>query len=315
MKNFKFFLVLLLILSLVLAGCSNDIKTVPTTNDKIKVVATIYPVYEFARQVGGDRIQVEMLLVPGAEPHDWEPTPQDIIKIKSAKMFLYHGAGLEPVTRLLTKEVLGDVKAVEISQGVDLIKKNEDSDNHDKVANDDNHNHGMDVHTWLDPVIAQQEVATIAKAFIELDPQHKDYYQQNAQRYSMELAKLDQDYKAVLDNVKRRDIVTSHTAFGYLAKRYNLHQIGIMGLSPDSEPTPDKMIQVIEFCRKNNVRYIFSEPLVSPKLANAIARDTGASILVLNPLENLTIEDLKQGKNYLTVMHENLVNLEKALRE
>lgn len=314
MNFLKTGLIMTLLMSIVLVGCANQTKPIQSSADKLKITTTVYPIYEFARQVGGDKVEVKTLVAPGAEPHDWEPTAQDIIKIKSSKLFLYHGAGLEPIDKLLSKEVLGDVIAVEVSKGITLLS-GEDAvkDDHSGHGNKDGHHHQTDVHTWLDPVLAQQEVAVIAQALSDNDPTNKDYYEKNAARFSRELAQLDKDYQIALDSVKRRNIVTSHTAFGYLTKRYNLKQVGIMGLSPDSEPTPERMAQVVNFCRNNEVKYIFVETLVSQKLASTIANETGAELLVLNPLENLTEKDKQEGKNYMIVMRENLANLEKAL--
>ncbi len=312
--------VLLAVVAVIITGCSvSQPNSAKKSAEKIKVITTAYPVYEFARQVGGDKTEVTMLIPPGAEPHDWEPKPKELAQLRSAKLFLYHGAGLEPLEKLLAKEVIGDTVAVEVSKGISPLSGNhadEDEENdHDKNNNDHHHhNHGTDAHMWLDPVLAQQEVNNIAEALSGVDPQNAEYYRQNAARYNAELAKLDEEYRVALKNTARRDIITSHEAFGYLAKRYDLQQIGIMGLAPDSEPTPDKMAKVIKFCREHNVKYIFFETLVSPKLSETIARETGAGLLVLNPLESLSEDEIKQGKNYVSVMRDNLANLKQALQ-
>ncbi len=308
------------VLALGLVGCGNRVNGGQTVSSKVKVITTIYPVYEFTQHVGGDKVEVTMLVPPGAEPHDWEPTVNDLLQIKTAKLFLYHGAGMEPVAKLLTKDVLGNAKAVEVSKGNPLLVLNED-DGETEAAEEQlksNHNghedeHG-DTHVWLDPVYAQQEVNQIAKALADVDPQNREYYLNNAMQYNKELAQLDAEYKKGLAATTRRDIITSHAAFGYLANRYNLQQVGIMGLSPDSEPTPERMGKVVMFCREHNVKYIFFETMVSPKLAETIASETGAGLLVLNPVESLTAEEAKQGKNYLIIMRENLANLQKALQ-
>lgn len=300
-----------------LAGCGNRTGNTPTSGEKIKIVATMYPVYEFAKQVGKDKVAVTMLVPPGAEPHDWEPTPKDLAQIRTAKLFLYHGANLEPVDKLLSKEVLGNAKAVEISKGIPLLTKTEEDkgdESKEQQEGHDGHHSNTDTHVWLDPVYAQQEIDTIAAALAEIDPQNKDYYQQNARQYNSELEKLNQEYQTALTNVPHRDIITSHSAFGYLAKRYNLQQVGIMGLNPDTEPTPDKMAKVVTFCRDHGVKYIFFETVVNPKLSRTIAKETGADLLVLNPVESLSEEEMKQGKNYLSIMRENLSNLQKALQ-
>jgi len=292
---------------ILLVGCGSNKAKVATPDGapKIKVVATVYPVYEFVKQVGGDKTDVVMLIPPGAEPHDWEPTAKDITRIKEAKIFAYHGSGFEPVEKLLTKDVLGTTVPVEVSKGVSkLVESHED----------DKHGHEGDSHMWLDPLSAQQEVNNILAALTAADEKNAAYYKENAGKFNKQLADLDQEYKKTLGNIVRKDIITSHEAFGYLATRYGLHQVGIMGLSPDAEPTPDKMAEITNFCREHKVKYIFFETLASPKLAQTIAKETGAELLVLNPIENLTEEEMKQGKNYLSIMKENLVNLEKALK-
>lgn len=299
-----------LLLAVALTGCGGNKAATPAEGKKIKVIATIYPVYEFAKQVGGDKIDVSMLIPPGAEPHDWEPTAKELGKIKTAKLFLYHGAGLEPVDKLLQKEVLGEAKAVEVSKDIHKLSGHEEAGHEDKHK----HEHEFDAHVWLDPVLAQQEVTKIAEALAEADAANAAYYKANAEAYNKQLAELDQEYKKSLAGIVRKEIVTSHTAFGYLAQRYELKQLGIMGLSPDSEPTPEKMAEITKFCREHKVKYIFAETIANSKLADTLAKEAGAQILVLNPLENLTDEELKQGKTYISVMRDNLVQLEKALK-
>lgn len=314
-----YFLISILLIALLLAaGCGNKVQSTPTpaAGDKVKVIATIYPVYEFARQVGGDKVDIAMLIPPGAEPHDWEPTAKDLIKIKSAKVFLYNGAGLEPVDKLLHKDVLGNAVAVEVSKSIPLLKGIDEDHDHEGLKSDkeaDAQHQQVDPHVWLDPEYAKVEVNNIAQALSQADPANSEFYRANAERYNAELAKLHGEFQSGLANIARRDIVTTHAAFQYLAKRYNLNQTPIMGMAPDAEPTPDKMASVVKFCRENKVTTIFFEALVSPKLAETIARETGAKLLVLNPIDGLTEEDLKQGKDYLSIMRQNLANLKQAL--
>lgn len=306
----------IVVLALVLlAGCGGNKEKNgdPAGTPKIKIVATVYPVYEFVKQVGGDKVDVVMLIPPGAEPHDWEPTAKDITRIKDAKVFAYHGSGFEPVEKLLTKDVLGTTLPVQVSKGVTKLPVNSEEEK-TGAHTESKHEHEGDSHMWLDPIAAQQEVNNILAALVAVDAPNAAYYKENAEKFNKQLIELDQDYKKTLSNLSSKDIITSHEAFGYLAARYGLHQVGIMGLSPDAEPTPDKMAEITKFCREHKVKYIFFETLASPKLAQTIAKETGAELLVLNPVENLTDEELKQGKTYLTIMRENLVNLEKALK-
>jgi zinc transport system substrate-binding protein len=302
---------LLLLLMIMLGGCgSKDAKE--NAAPGIKVLTTVYPVYEIARQVGGDKVSVEMLLPPGAEPHDWEPTAKDLAKLKSAKIFLYHGAGLEPTDKLLTKDVLGETKAVEVSSGLNRLTK-EHAD-----ENEAGHNHSSDAaedpHLWLDPANAKLEVKTIAAALAAVDPANATYYQQRAEQYNAELTKLDEEYRNTLAKTARKELVTTHSAFAYLAKEYGLTQVGIMGLSPEAEPTMEKLREVAAFCREHQVKVIFFESQANPKVAATIAKETGAQAVQLNPLESLTESEMKEGKNYLSVMRDNLSKLHNALQ-
>lgn len=291
----------LLCLAVWSAGCSLPRReTPPAAGERVLVMATIFPVYDFARQVGGDRVEVRLMVPPGAEPHDWEPTPQDLAALSQAKVFIYSGAGLEPwVNKVLSGNLRKDAVVVEASQGVDLYTA---PDGH------------TDPHVWLDPDNARKMVNNIRDGLVAADAAHKTEYEQNAAAYVKQLIGLDAAYRDALAHVARRDFVTSHAAFGYLARRYGLNQIPIMGLAPDAEPTPETMAGIVRLVREQGIKYIFFETLVSPKLSQTIARETGASTLVLNPLEGLSPQEMAQGKNYLTVMHDNLVNLVRALQ-
>lgn len=311
-KKWSIALILLVVVFL-MAGCGGTKSAAPEGAKKIKIVATMYPVYEFVKQVGGDKVDVVMLIPPGAEPHDWEPTAKDIIQIKDAKIFAYHGIGFEPVEKLLTKDVLGNALPLEITKDVTKLPTS-----HEDEEEEHGHGHGedhkYDPHTWLDPVSVQQEVNTIAQALASVDEKNAEVYKKNAETYNKKLADLDEKYKKTLTGMTNKEIVTSHKAFAYLANRYGFEQLGIMGISPDAEPTPDKMAKITEFCREHKVKYIFFETLTSPKLAQTIAKETGAQLLVLNPIESLTEQETKEGKDYIAIMNENLVNLEKALK-
>lgn len=301
-KTVVLFIMFLMLVGLLTACGSNpDRKTATESAKKLAVVASVYPVYEFAKQVGGDKLDLIMLVPPGAEPHDWEPKAKDLTRIKSAQVFLYHGAGLEPWIDKLVSGKPDGIKGVQVSKDIPILASGAE--------------HGSDAHIWLDPVFAQQEVRTITAALTAADPANGVYYQANAERYIAELVHLDNEYREGLARSPRRDIVTTHAAFGYLAKRYALDQTAIMGLSPDAEPAPDKMASVVRLVRERQVHYIFFETLVSPKLADTIARETGAQTLVLNPVEGLTAEEEKAGANYLSLMRGNLQNLQKALAQ
>lgn len=172
-----------------------------------------------------------------------------------------------------------------------------------------------DPHIWLDPVLAKEMARRIYDAVAAADPDNKSYYEENFNELAAKLNELDKSYRENLANVNRKEFITSHAAFGYMAKRYGLVQIPISGLSPQEEPSPKKMAELAELCRQKNIKYIFFETLVSPKLSEILAQEVGAKTLVLNPIGGLTYEEIKAGKDYFSIMQENLENLKKALSE
>ncbi len=315
---------------LALVGCG---QTPQENQGKLQVVTTVYPVYDVVKKVAGDQADVTLLVPPGAEPHDWEPTASDLKKIGQAKVFFYNGAGLEPTDQILKKEITRDATVVELSQGLDLLKLQDDddhdhdhdhdADHHDEDHHDEDHHDedhhaeghhhhhhgGVDPHVWLDPQNVMKEAAVVADALAKADPTHADAYRANAKKYQDELAALDKDMDAALSSLANKNLVVSHEAFGYLAARYGLTQIGIMGVDADAEPTPDRMAQLVEFIREHDVRTIYSEELVNPRLAEAIAAETGAVVRVLNPIEGLTAAQEKAGYDYIKLQRENLTTL------
>ena len=328
MKTKLIFFILMLLSVVWLGGCGQK-TAVPSENasaPKIKVLASVYPVYEFVKQVGGEKVDVSLLVPAGAEPHEWEPSAKDLIQVKNAKLFFYHGANFEHwIGKVTAQDVLGSTTAIEISKNIELMAGSPHS--HDHHANEeDKHGHEekqkaeqetgeVDPHVWLDPVLAQKEVNNVAEALAAADPENAAYYRANAARYNGELQKLHEEYQTSLQNVKKRTIITSHAAFGYLAARYHLEQVAIMGLSPDAEPTPEKMTDIVNLCRERQVSYIFAETIVSPKVAETLAKEAGAKVLLLHPVDALTPDEIKQGKNYLLLMRENLANLKMALEQ
>ncbi|MCG0239150.1 MAG: metal ABC transporter substrate-binding protein [Firmicutes bacterium] len=276
-----------------------------TGRERLKVVTSVYPLYFFTRTVGGDRVEVVSLVPPGAEPHGWEPRASDLKILNSARVFVYNGAGLEPwVDRVLKSLDNKELITVDTSAGLPLLTG----------SGEDGHESGdYDPHIWLDPVLAQEQVKRIAAALAQADPAGKDTYEANAQALIAELAALDREYQA-LSACPRREIVVTHAFFGYPARRYGLVQVPIVAsLSPEAEPTPKQMAELVRLVRERNVRSIFVETLVSDRVGRVLAQETGAQVLVLNPIEGLTPEEEAQGKDYLALMRENLANLRKAL--
>jgi len=283
---------------------------------KIKVVTTIFPLFDFARQVGGERVAVEMLLPAGAEPHTWEPSPRDIARLYDARVFIYNGAGMEPwADRLKGELTKKGVLVVEAAAGLATLQETEGAGEGEGAGAWEASGRvpGADPHVWLDPVLAGEMVEKIAAALAEADPAGRETYFARAKDYGRRLEDLDAGYRQALSGFAGRKIVVSHAAFGYLARRYGLEQVGITGLVPDAEPDPRKMKEVAEICRRENVRYVFFEPPVSPRLAEAVAREAGARTLPLYPLASLAPDQAAAGTGYIELMKENLASLKTAL--
>lgn len=311
---FSFCTLFLVAFALVLSGCA---KKEETNNQVMQVVATTYPVYDVAKAVGGDHVKVNLLVSPGTEPHDWEPTVDNLKTIGNAKIFLYSGAGLEPVEKITAKDVVKNSKVIDMSKTPDLSLLTVESTPHEEHEhNGHEHEHkagDIDPHYWLDPTNLMKEASYLAKVYGEADPANKEYYENNAKAYIEKLTALDNEFKewrASKPNVQT--LVVTHEAFSYLAHRYNLKQLGMMGIEPDAEPTPEHLANIIEFVKKNNIQAIFSEELISKKVAETIAKETGAKIYLLNPVEGLTNDQMEKGENYITVMKANLETLKKA---
>lgn len=289
----------IVVVSLVaLAISRND--TNYTASNKVSVVASFYPLYDFAQQVGGDKVQVSNITPAGAEPHDYEPAPQDLVKAQRAQVFVYNGGTFEPWVDKFTKDYTG--VAVAASTGI-ALQNTTDEDGHA----------AKDPHFWLDPVLAEQIVRNIRDGLSKADPTNAPFYTKNAAAYIKQLQELDAAYKVALAHCTQDTVITSHEAFSYVARQYNFKTLAITGVSPDQEPSSAKMAELATLAKHKNIKYIFFESLVSPRLAATIAQEAGAQTLVFDPLEGLTEQAQQQGKNYITVQYENITALRTAL--
>jgi len=304
MRNNKLFFIIVGVILIVLVGYLLNVglfkkSTVQEpTNTKLQVSSSFYPLYYFASEIGKDKTHVINITPAGVEPHDYDPTPQDIARIQESNVLIYNGAGFEP----WLDKIKGDFNKttlVDTSAEVQLEESKEES--------------GKDPHIWLSPILAKSQVNKIVEGFITVDTKNKSLYEKNGDDLKQKIDELDKKYKEGLRSCKQKSFVTSHAAFGYLAREYNLTQVPISGLSPDEEPSPAELVKVTKFAKENNVKYIFFETLVSPKLAETIAKEISAQTLVLDPVEGLSDDDIAQGKNYFTVMESNLKNLQIAL--
>jgi zinc transport system substrate-binding protein len=313
--------IILIILVLIIAAAGvfflsqNQTKQASQANGN-QVAASFYPLYFFASEIGKEKASVFSVTPNGIEPHDYDPKPQDIIKIQQSKMLLVNGAGFEPWLAKIEPELKSkNVLIVDTTNGLEL-QHGEEHEEHagEETATEAAHEEEpLDPHVWLSPVLAKEQVTRITNGYVQVDPQNKAFYEANANALQARLDGLHAKYQAGLQNCQTRDFVTSHAAFSYLANTYNLNQMPISGISPDEEPSTAQLAEISDYVQEHNIGYIFFETLVSPALAQTIANETGAQTLVLDPIEGIPDDEMKQGKNYFTVMEANLSNLQTAL--
>jgi zinc transport system substrate-binding protein len=313
MRVIKGFALLLLVVSLLLApsACTKKDPEAPGSG-KIVVVTTLFPLYDFARNVAGDKASVSLLLPPGTEPHSFEPRPKDIARINNADLFIYTGPFMEPwAGRVLNGIDRSHTIAVDASSGITLQAPK--SAGHDHGHGDKDHNSGQhryDPHIWLDFVNAQKMVDTIAQALSRKDPAHATLFSENAAAYKAKLADLDRRYKERLDRCATKAFVHGgHYAFGYLANRYGLVYISAYEGSPNAEPTPRRLAYLKGAIQKNDLKSLFYEELITPRIAETLSRETGASLLKLHGAHNISRDDLERGVTFISLMEENLNNL------
>ena len=271
-------------------------------SSEIQVLTSFYPLYEFTKQVGQDKVIVSTLVPPGIEPHDWEPTISELQRIHNADLIVINGIGFENWIHDVDT-VNSDVIVVDTSKGISVM----DYDEHEIISEHDEHSSG-DPHIWLNPVMAKIQVQNIADALASIDPQNEKFYRQNAQSYQEKLDLLDSKIKSELASCNK-DFISFHNAFSYFAKQYGLNQHSIVNFNePSVGPSPKTLETVIHFAKKYNVNVIFSEELIDPRPAQIIANEINGKVLVLSP-----IEVIDENSDYILRMEKNLSNLKEAL--
>jgi zinc transport system substrate-binding protein len=268
--------------------------------EKLRVIASFFPLYDFARNIGGDRAEVSVMVPAGIEPHDWEPTPRDIADVQNADMIVYNGVGFESWVSGINARFV-----VDTSRGIQLIQGGEE----------EYQESNLDPHIWLDPVLAKKQVEAIRDGFVQIDPVNSDYYHQNAQRYIAELDSLDSFIRSELSNCTLHDFIAFHDAFSYFSNRYNLTQHSVQGLSPEGDVLPQRIQEIKDVAASLGINVIYAEDLVDPRLANVIAGEVpGGQVLVLSPIEGLEIEELEQDLGYIDKMRQNIENMKVGLK-
>ena len=287
------------------AGSASD----PADASQLSIVTAFYPFQFVAERVAGPYASVQSLTQPGAEPHDLELTPRLVGSISNADLVVYERTFQPAVDQAVDQSEAREVLDTATVVPLEPLAADEHGDDGRAGEHADGEG-GLDPHVWLDPTKLATIAGAVADRLSALDGEHAAEYAANAATLQRELEKLDEEFRTGLVRCERSDFITTHTAFGYLARRYGLSQIGITGLSPDAEPSPARVAEVQQEAREHGVTTIFYETLISPAIAESIAGDLGLVTDVLDPIEGIT--EQSRGQDYLAVMRSNLAALQKA---
>lgn len=265
----------------------------PISNQSsLNTYASFYPIYDFVKKIGMEKVNVSTVVPPGIEPHDFEPTAKQVVELQNADLIFINGAGFEEWL-----DRIGNDNIVELSKGLSI-------ENADSVP---------DPHIWLDPVLVKNLSTAILDALITRDPQNADYYRNNNIEFNTKLDKLNSDIKNNLTDCRLNDFIAFHDAFGYFANRYGLIQHSIEGLAPEAGVNPQSVSDAINLSRQLNISVIFGEENIDPRLSETIANEIGGRVLLLNPIELISQEEQDLGEDYISKMYDNLNNLKIAL--
>ena len=300
--------------ALLASGCKKaDVKPVVG----LQVVTTLFPLYDFARTIAGDKAQVTMLLPPGVEPHTFEPKPEDMIRISHAGLFVYTSKYMEPWAEKIITGI--DSKTLRVvNAGERVTYRAGGGDDEHGHGHEHGHEHGqkgMDPHVWLDFTNAALMVDAILDGFVAADPGHAPEYRRNAETLKTRLAALDKRYRSELSSCSTRKLLHGgHYTFGYLARRYDLEYHALSGISSDSEPSAERMAGLVREIRSSGAKYLFAEELLSPRLTETLAQEAGVGVLMLHGAHNLSRDDLSRNVSFFDLMERNLQQLQKGLQ-
>lgn len=299
-----------------MTSCASENNVSSEDNGKIKISATLFPQYDFARQIAGDKAEITLILPSGMDSHSYEPTPADIININKSDLFIYTGEYLES----WANDIVGDINTekthiLDVSSGIQLVKEDEEHHDGDEHHDEDGHHHEYDPHIWTSPVIAMQMADNIAEALCETDSVNSGYYRQNAENYKKQLEELDSEFKEIVAEGKRNTIYFGGKfALYYFTQEYGLDYVSAFdSCSGETEPSAKVMSEMIGSIKENNIPVIYYEEIAEPTVANMIADETGAKPLLFHSCHNVTPEDFRNGVTYIDLMKQNAENLREGL--
>ncbi|WP_366247832.1 zinc ABC transporter substrate-binding protein [Terribacillus aidingensis] len=341
------FLISTALLLVLLAACGNDDSQKSTEDRNLKVYTTIYPIQYFAERIGGDQVEVESVLPPGSDAHNFEPTSNQMVDIAKSDAFLYSSDELETYAKTIA-DAIGDkdVKIAQLADGINLLpfdeehdhsheateeehdhsheateeehdhshEATEDEHDHEEEATEEEHDHGsIDPHYWLDPERAKQMAENMKNTLVELDPDNETTYEDNYAAVAEELDELDQKFQHAVEGKDNKKIIVSHAAYGYWEDRYGIEQIAITGLSPTNEPSQQELEEIIHTAEDNKLNYVLFEQNISPKVATIVQDEIGADVLRIHNLETVTEDEIDADEDYFSLMDKNIETLEQAL--
>ena len=321
----------------VLAACGSNTDSSTSDNNQTEVYASTFATAAIAREIGGDQVNVKMIVPPGADPHSYEPTSKQLTEIAKGDLFLLTGTTLEPYSKKIQESLKGtDVRFIETSKDVNLLESDatlhaheeeshtEDEHAHEEEEHDDHaadehahdeegHDHGKyDPHVWLDPVNAKAMARSITTALSKEVPKDKATFEKNLKAFDQQADKLDEQFKQAVADGSKKELLVTHAAYGYLAERYGFTQLLIAGISPSDEPSQKQLAALVKEARMHDLKYVAFEETVSPKVARVIQKEIGAESVTIHNLESVT--KAQQNSSYFKLMEENVQTLKQALQ-
>jgi len=289
-----------------LSGCAS-VTTEKNNEKKLKIVATLFPQYDFAKTIAGDTAEVTLLLPPGAESHSYEPSPADVIAINEADLFIYTGDAMEAWVPSLLTSLEGNPAILDISSGIDLHQGH--------THHGDEHQHNVDPHIFTNPLYAMKMAKNLETKLCEIDPEHSEEYKKRGEAFQAELADLHQQISQLVDTAKRKKLIFGgRFAFLYFTEAYGLsYDAAFDSCSSESEPSAADLIRIIDTVKNENIPVVYYEELSDPKTAQLISRETGAKALLLHSCHNISKDEMAKGVTYLSLMKNNLEHLKEGL--
>lgn len=322
-KNAMFLVTITIIFALVIGLISAICNGNKKNNGKIKVVTTLFPQYDFVKQVGGDKVDVTLLLPPGAESHTYEPTPKDMANINNCSLFVYTGKEMEPWAEQTIAGLKNNINVLDLSTTVDLINpeefehehEGEEHEHEEEDHEEHEHHHSYDPHIWLNPKYAVKMVESIRDELCKIDPENKEYYTKNAEDYIKQIQDLDNEFEQTVQRSETKKIAFAGAfAYAYFIERYDLDFISAYDSCGETvEPSTTQIKEVIDYINENHLPVVFYKEYTNGNVARTVSESTGAQMLVFNTVHNVSKDEIKNGASYVSIMRQNLENLKIAL--